>query len=251
MSKQRTITYASFTGIGKKANNEDTYLTEIHEESGSALCMVCDGVGGQNKGEIASALLIASFKEYMESHPDLPDESWVQKAIKYAEARFDAHTQVNPDAKGMASTLALLYMHNDEALIAHCGDSRVYHFREEAILFQTKDHSYVNWMIDRGEITMEQVATHPKKNVITRCISGSGNPTQAEIHHIKDLHSNDYFLLCTDGVLEAWNNRELARLMLPENNMQTITDELQDKCSLLSIDNYTAISIKIIEQQAL
>lgn len=246
MNKNWHISSVSFSGIGKRTNNEDAFYTEINKDGNIGLFMVCDGVGGQNKGEVASALVCTSFKEFLETNPDLSDINWVQEAIKYTEQKFDFHQVENPDTKGMASTLTLVSFREKDVLIAHCGDSRVYHFRNNEILLQTKDHSYINWMIDRGELTLEEAKIHPKKNVITRCISGIKNPTKADIYIISDIQVNDFLLLCTDGVLEAWNNRELLKLLKPENELQMITDEMEDKCSLLSNDNYTATLIKII-----
>ena len=245
MTKQRHITYVSFSGTGKRANNEDAYYTAINTDENTVLFMVCDGVGGQNKGEIASALVCKSFKEFLKTNPKTFDINWVQDALKFTEQEFDIASEQDSNTKGMASTLTLVAFQEHNILIAHCGDSRVYHFRNNEILFQTKDHSYINWLLDRGEITTEEAKNHPKKNVITRCIAGTKNPTKADVHVITDWQANDFLLLCTDGVLEAWNERELLRLMLTENEIQTIANEMEDKCSLLSDDNYTASLIKI------
>ena len=100
-------------------------------------------------------------------------------------------------------------------------------------------------MIDRGEMTKEEAKTHPKRNVITRYIGGTQNPTKADVQLITDWKANDFILLCTDGFLEAWNNREVVRLMVPENEVYKMAEEMEDKCSLLSDDNYTATLIKI------
>ncbi len=245
MAIKNNIISISFSGTGKRANNEDAYYTAINTDENTCLFMVCDGVGGQNKGEIASALVCKSFKEFLKTNSNTFDINWVQDAIKYTEQKFDVVTEQDSNTKGMASTLTLVSFQENNILIAHCGDSRVYHLRNKEILFKTKDHSYINWLIDRGEITTEEAKTHPKKNVITRCIAGTKNPTKADVHLISDWKENDFLLLCSDGVLEAWNDRELLRLMLPENEIQMIAEEMKDKCSLLSDDNYTATLIKI------
>lgn len=245
MNKNWHISSVSFSGIGKRTNNEDAFYTEINKDGNIGLFMVCDGVGGQNKGEVASALVCTSFKEFLKTNPKTFDINWVQDALKFTEQEFDIASEQDSNTKGMASTLTLVAFQEHNILIAHCGDSRVYHFRNNEILFQTKDHSYINWLLDRGEITTEEAKNHPKKNVITRCIAGTKNPTKADVHVITDWQANDFLLLCTDGVLEAWNERELLRLMLTENEIQTIANEMEDKCSLLSDDNYTASLIKI------
>ncbi|MBK7139772.1 MAG: serine/threonine-protein phosphatase [Bacteroidetes bacterium] len=245
MAIKNNITFFSFSGIGKRANNEDAYRFSIISDDDSSLFMVCDGVGGRNKGEIASALVCDSFKNFLETKPDFSDINWVNNAIKYTEQQFDLAMEQDSNTRGMASTLALVAFQEKNILIAHCGDSRVYHFRNKEILFETKDHSYINWMIDRGEMTKEEAKTHPKRNVITRYIGGTQNPTKADVQLITDWKANDFILLCTDGFLEAWNNREVVRLMVPENEVYKMAVEMEEKCSLLSDDNYTATLIKI------
>ena len=246
MTQRRHISCISFSGIGKRANNEDAYHTALNPGGQTGICMVCDGVGGQNKGEVASILVCTSFKDFLESKPDLSDMNWIQNAIKHTEQKFDIATEQDERFKGMASTLTLVAFRENDILIAHCGDSRVYHFRNQEILFRTKDHSYINWLIDRGELTQEEALTHPKKNVITRCIAGTRNPTKADIHITGDIQMGDYILLCTDGVLEACNDRTMANLMQQDNDINYIAAELQKRCEAYSDDNYTVTLIKIL-----
>lgn len=247
MAIKNNITFFSFSGIGKRANNEDAYRFSIISDENSSLFMVCDGVGGRNKGEIASALVCDSFKNFLETKPDFSDINWVNNAIKYTEQQFDLAMEQDSNTRGMASTLALVAFQEKNILIAHCGDSRVYHFRNKEILFETKDHSYINWMIDRGEITTEEAKTHPKKNVITRCIAGTRNPTKADIQLITNLQVNDYLLLCSDGLLEAYTNEEIAQLMNENNTIETIATQIHTKCNNFANDNYTYTIIKIIK----
>jgi protein phosphatase len=247
MTQKGNISSVSFTGIGKRANNEDAFSAISHKNNIPNIFLVCDGVGGQNKGEIASALVCSSFAEYIEKKQDLLPDDWVQDAIKFAENNFDIQQENNPDTKGMASTLTLVAFRENDVLVAHCGDSRVYHFRDKEILFQTKDHSYTNWLIDRGEITTEEAKTHPKKNVITRCIAGTRNPTKADIQLITNLQVNDYLLLCSDGLLEAYTNEEIAQLMNENNTIETIATQIHTKCNNFANDNYTYTIIKIIK----
>lgn len=240
------IEYYSFSESGKRVNNEDTYYIEFSESKRTGLFIVCDGVGGQNKGEVASSLVCSSIKDFLVANPITDDIKWVQDAIKFTEQNFDLVTEKDYNAKGMASTLALVVFTERDLIVAHCGDSRVYHFRNKEILFQTRDHSYTNLLILRGEISQEEAIVHPKKNVITRCIEGVNNPTKADVSILDNLMSGDFILICTDGVMEAWSDVELANLMLPDLEIQLITKSLILKCDSLSNDNYTAILIKIL-----
>lgn len=239
------IEVLSFSEKGKKNNNEDALYFDVNESKLRSLFLVCDGVGGLNKGEVASNLVCKSISDFILLYPNSHVKNWVDDAIKFVEKRFDETFLNDGDTIGMASTLALMNFRSNDILVAHCGDSRVYQFRNKRILFKTKDHSYVNWLIERGEISKEQARVHPKKNVITRCISGTKNSTVAEENILNDIKSGDFILLCTDGLLDAWSDKELSELMTPDNDIQNISKSLKFKCDSLSQDNFSAILINI------
>lgn len=239
------IDVLSFSEKGKKIINEDALYFDVNDIKLKCLFLVCDGVGGLNKGEVASNLVCKSISEFFLLNPNSHVKNWVQDAIKFVEMRFDETFLQDNNTNGMASTLALMNLRSDDILVAHCGDSRVYQFRNKKILFKTKDHSYVNWLIERGEISNEQAKVHPKKNVITRCISGTKNPTVADECVLNDIKSGDFILLCTDGLLDAWSDSELSELMIPDNDIQNISKSLKYKCDSLSQDNFSAILINI------
>src|SRR5690606_16489553 len=143
--------YFTISEEGKRPYNED-YL---FADSNSGFFIVCDGVGGSNKGEVASRKACEYFSESLKNSSDF-SLTGLEKALVQCENKFDEYTRQNPDAKGMATTLTLLKFLSGKAVIAHIGDSRVYHIRNGEILFQTTDHSFVNELVASGFLTPEE-----------------------------------------------------------------------------------------------
>ncbi len=236
--------------IGKRTNNEDM----IYPFNGSAttedrLFLVCDGVGGANKGEVASLMICELFQVYFQEH-DLQHvtKSDLEDALRFVEGKMYEYTQEHPDCAGMASTLTLLHLNDEQniATLAWVGDSRIYHIRAGEILFETEDHSLVNELIKRGEISAEEAKVHPQRNVILRAISGSDTPSQISVHHIEDIEAGDFFLLCSDGILESVDERILVTLLpKKEVNLTKVKDKIKELCLQYSHDNNSMYLLQI------
>lgn len=226
---------------GGRLNNEDSvYPLPETVNSSQKLFLVCDGVGGAEKGEIASALACESFQTYFSTFLEKePTEAFINKAIQYTEARFDDYISAHPEAKGMATTLTMLYIGTSGITLAHIGDSRIYQFRKNKILYQTEDHSLVNFWIKLGKITADEALTHPQKNIITRAIQGTAHPTEADIILLKDIELGDYFFMCTDGVLERLTNEVLSSLFSHHFASKEIKDSILNVCSGKTRDNFS------------
>ena len=241
----------SISEIGKRMNNEDSiYPKSERGTTDDRLFLVCDGVGGSNKGEVASSVACDSIQTYFNTFLDTEvkfDPEFIKKAIRYTEIRFDDYIKDNPNAKGMATTLCLLYLAPDRIYLSHAGDSRIYQFRKGKIIFKTEDHSLVNTLIKNGKINPEEAEKHPQKNVIYRAIQGSKVPVDIDITQITDVQPDDRFLMCTDGIMETLNDKELEKLFSkgdsPEETLATIKELCNDK----SRDNYSAYLIPINE----
>jgi len=157
----------SINEIGERLNNEDALFPHNEEVSANhRLFIVCDGVGGSKKGEIASALACESIRSYFKSfiHPQQEFRTdFIKKAVYYTEICFDEYLMENPSSKGMATTLSMLYIAPNGVFIAHAGDCRVYHIRNGKILYQTEDHSLVNSLVKTGRIQPAEAENHPQK----------------------------------------------------------------------------------------
>ena len=232
--------YFTISEQGKRDYNEDFLFVENDSE----LFLVCDGVGGNNKGEVASQKACENFVQYLSENPDY-SVTGLEKALTVCESKFDAYTDLNPDAKGMATTLTLLKLFPDKAVVGHIGDSRVYQVRNGEILFQTSDHSFVNELVASGFLTPEEALTHPKRNQITRAIQGSENNTYIDVNEIGSVEVNDYFMLCSDGILEGIDDTFIQNIFLENNSLENIKELMLYNCREKSSDNFTAIVIKI------
>lgn len=233
---------------GGRPNNEDSIFPDPrHVSPQQKWFMVCDGVGGAERGEVASRLAVVSLDTFLQLHPTpVVTPAYVQEAIAYAEEQFNAYLHDNEQAAGMATTLTLLSFHEAGALIAHIGDSRVYHVRNGQIIWRTDDHSYVAELVKSGVLTPEEAYRHPQRNVITKALQGGTKPIQASIHTTDDLQPGDYFFLCSDGVLERINDALLGSILVnpAESNEQKLA-----RLRLCSVgntrDNFTAYLIQV------
>ena len=237
---------ASEKGIRK--NNEDCiYPSSELANPGQRLFMVCDGVGGSEKGEVASALACDSFQTFFGTflEGDDPTEDFINRAVHYAESRFDEYVSQHAEARGMATTLTLLYIGESTITVAHIGDSRIYQFREGRIVFQTTDHSWVQSMVNLGQLTKEEAATHPKKNIITRAISGTTQSVNAEVTIIKDFQDGDIFFLCTDGITDCFTDEELTSVFCSGHNAEFVKNQIIERCFRESKDNFSFYIIPI------
>lgn len=237
----------SVHGLGKRANNEDN----LFPPSGNAtdaetLFMVCDGVGGSEKGEIASDLACRGVSHYYQHHRiTRSDDATVHNAIAFAQAEMERYAREHPDSQGMATTVTLLHLHEGGATVAHIGDSRVYHVRSGRILWCTRDHSYVNDLVKAGVITDEQARTHPRRNVIMRALQGGDPEAKADVWHIADLMAGDYFFLCSDGILESVEESLLTEILggtMPDTGKM---ERIHELCEANSNDNFTAYLVPI------
>ncbi len=220
------------------------------------LFIVCDGMGGHDAGEVASATVCEALSQSILSQQPDPQGPFTTDmlitAIRDAYNALDARDTCAE--RKMGTTLTLLKLHDRGAMIAHMGDSRVYHIRPgktadtTQILHQTCDHSLVKDLIKVGEITPEEARDFPLRNVITRAMQPNTLPRfKAEIYETADIRPGDIFYLCTDGMLE---NMEDAQIKY--NFSQQAGDSEQRRLNLINAtehnrDNHTAIIVEILD----
>ncbi len=237
--------------IGQRNNNEDNIYPLKGEASlTDSLFLVCDGVGGAAKGEVASELACNTFASFFAKKRDfVSTESEIQAAILQVQTKMDDYLAIHgTSAKGMACTLTLLHLHQSGATIAHIGDSRVYHIRGKEILFQTQDHKLVNDLVKYGAITAEQALTHPQRNVITRALqAASVQDVEADVQLIDDIQAADYFFLCSDGILERITDDILVEILGRKTSNDAKMKAIFDLCQGYAKDNFSAYLVQIKE----
>ncbi len=228
---------------GQRPNQEDSMWPQ--EDRLSRLYVVCDGMGGHEKGEVASQTVCAALGEWFEENAKAPfSDAQLQEALAYAYSKLDA--QDDGELKKMGTTLTLLYISSNGITAAHIGDSRIYHIRpSKGILYQSRDHSLVFDLLQAGEITYEEMATYPQKNVITRAMTpGEDNRCRPDIIHITNIKSGDYFYMCSDGMLEQMSDEELVNI-LSEKVPNEIKREKLIAATVNNHDNHTAWLLQV------
>lgn len=190
---------ASRTDVGcKRAANEDS-MGQLDTINGRVV-VVCDGMGGHVGGATASKIAVETILEFLNGQRFDDIREGMGMAIDAANRAILAYANVHPELTGMGSTCVLLVIREGLVYIAHVGDSRIYLVRNRIITQLTKDHSYVQMLVDNGEITKEQAEHHPRKNEITNAL-GIPQMTPATVKEDAILpEAGDSFLLCSDGL---------------------------------------------------
>lgn len=232
--------------MGKRANNEDS----ISPPKGLAtvsdrLFIVCDGVGGEKKGEVASDIVCRAIPEFLSrqaiSNTILADR--IQKSIHYANAKLADYSVTDTDAKRMSTTVALVYLGQNSVIAAWCGDSRIHHIRNGKILWKSKDHSIVSELVNQGELTEEEARRHPQRNVITRSLNALNYNSMAEFHEITNFETGDYLLLCSDGFLEKID-ANIIQDVLTDDDKNDKANLFHTYCYNVTRDNYSMYLIR-------
>lgn len=214
--------------------NKDT--TETLLSSKGAVVAVVDGMGGANAGEVASWLAIESLKKDFISS-DLTTivaskekiEAFLQDTVSNADKRINEYMVTHPETIGMGTTIVICWMLSNHAYIAWCGDSRCYVFNPRlGLKALTKDHSYVQELIDKGDLSEEEAMTHPDNNLITRGLGDFDSPAQADIIDYT-LQPNDMMLLCSDGLCGYCDNSTIEKVVKSHyHNIDECCDKLID-----------------------
>ena len=240
--------------LGQRTNQEDSLFPALGKStSDDRLFVLCDGMGGHEKGEVASATVCATLSRVILSawHPGevLSDELFLQ-ALSAAYDALDAKD--NGEERKMGTTLTFLCLHASGATVAHIGDSRIYQLRPASkntsarIVFRTQDHSLVNDLVKIGEITEEEAKHHPQKNVITRAIQPcQEHRAKADIALLTDILPGDYFYMCSDGMLEEASDENILNIITKPNATDEQKLEMLRNVTEENKDNHTAHLIHI------
>ncbi|MGI5971994.1 MAG: Stp1/IreP family PP2C-type Ser/Thr phosphatase [Oscillospiraceae bacterium] len=195
-----------------RPQNQDSFLIELLPETGQALCVVCDGMGGARGGNVASGLASAVFIEEARRRlrPELKPqkmESLLQEAVNAANSAVWRKSHESADYTGMGTTLVALLSSGDRIAVINVGDSRAYLISSKGISLITRDHSLVADMVRRGELTPEEARVHPNRNLITRAL-GTGQSVKGDFFSM-DLRPGENILLCTDGLSNMLSDQEI------------------------------------------
>ena len=194
-----------------RSQNQDAY--QIEELSGGAvLCVVCDGMGGAKSGNIASSLALDVFiQEVRQQHKPGMSLEQIEKMLRssaeLANATVYEQARQFEEFSGMGTTLVAAYIRGNRATVLNVGDSRCYLINREGIRQLTRDHSLVQMMLTRGELTQSQARSYPGKNYITRAV-GTEPTVESDIFR-RRLDPGDALLLCSDGLHGVVEDQEI------------------------------------------
>ena len=240
----------SFRQLGKCQNQEDNRFPDRDIIDGNQrFFVVCDGVGGNSHGELASNVVCdaigRNLAEY-ELDEETFDDSDFSDVLNHAYDALDGIA--NSQNADMGTTMTLAVFDNSGAVLAHIGDSRIYQLRpDKGIVYRSEDHSLVNDMVKAQIITPEAAVRHPQRHVISRAMSPSSagrGRCAATVAHVADVMEGDVFLLCSDGVTDCLTDTELADILLQRIPLRDRVTQLARMCAD-SDDNNTCIAIEI------
>ena len=242
----------SFYQQGQRDYQEDSRFPDSDKPSASQrFFVVCDGVGGCEKGEVASQTVCDAIGKAM-ANVDLSQTFDNEDFSKVLGEAYDAlDRKTNRQNQEMATTLTFACFHDGGCTLAHIGDSRIYQLRKgQGIIYRSEDHSLVNSMVHNGMITPDEALDNPQKHVITRymeSVDSDQNRCMATVLNTKDVRDGDYFFLCTDGVCNQIDDDEITDILFNEDmsdgiKMSTIAQMCSD-----SDDNNTAILVPVIK----
>ncbi len=241
----------SFSEPGERPTNQDFIYPDPDVASADdRLFLVCDGIGGADKGEEASRLVGQCVADYFRRNQALAlNNVAIREALQEASDGLRQYLNQNPLVNRMGTTLALLQLHEQGASVVHVGDSRVYHVGREGIKFCTTDHKQVDELVDAGIITAEQAKTHPWRNRLSRAILVNGTATKADdrpdITHLPNVEAGDYFFLCTDGVLEHLDETHLLAILSTDASESEKISHLIAVCQHRTKDNFSGYLVRV------
>lgn len=241
----------SFHQQGQRDYQEDSRFPDTDKPYASQrFFVVCDGVGGCEKGEVASQTVCDAIGKAM-ANVDLSQAFNNADFSKVLDEAYDAlDRKTNKQNQEMATTLTFACFHDGGCTLAHIGDSRIYQLRKgQGIIYRSEDHSLVNSMVHNGMITPDEALDNPQKHVITRymeSVDSDQNRCMATVMSTKDVREGDYILLCTDGVCNQIDDDEITDILFNEEMSDEIKmSTIAQMCSN-SDDNNTAILIPVI-----
>lgn len=244
------IQVAASTDVGLvRQNNEDNFIIcpdlsnpnwEQQESNGSialgeygTLLVVADGMGGANAGEVASAIAIDTvrqlfvedaIKESVKSDASIC--KFLRDVVQTADKNILQHSKNDSNTRGMGTTIVMAWILGTKAYVAWCGDSRCYLFNQKVGYSRlSNDHSYVQELVDKGELEPEMAFDHPYSNIITRCLGDTQSQAEPDVR-IQQLKDGDIIMLCSDGLCGYCRDEQISEVVMGSEDMQECRNKL-------------------------
>ncbi len=231
-----------------RTSNQDACIVEKLDKN-TLLCVVCDGMGGAKSGNVASSLAADVFAQEVKRNwkSDMGQdrlEQMLENAVKLANFTVFDQAQQFEEFSGMGTTLVAAVVQNKYATFVNVGDSRAYKIDDDGISQITVDHSLVQMMVDRGELTPEMARTYPGKNFITRAV-GTESLTQCDVF-CRRLERGSFLLLCSDGLTNLVDDQEILFEVVHGEDKQKCCESLLDIAKKRGApDNVTCVLVQL------
>ena len=210
------LSWGSRSDVGLvRGHNEDSFLVQ------DPVFAVCDGVGGHAAGEVASAIAVRTISQLA---PDTADDARLGAAIEEANSAIISAAQSGQGRDGMGCTASAVVIDGSRMAVAHVGDSRVYLLSGGVLVRITHDHSYVEELVDAGEITADEARVHPSRSIITRALGS--DPDMYADHFTLDVHAGDRIIICSDGLSSMVPDAKIESVAISCATPQAAADTL-------------------------
>lgn len=248
------LSWGSRSDVGLvRGHNEDSFLVQ------DPVFAVCDGVGGHAAGEVASAIAVRTISQLA---PDTADDARLGAAVEEANSAIISAAQSGQGRDGMGCTASAVVIDGSRMAVAHVGDSRVYLLSGGVLVRITHDHSYVEELVDAGEITADEARVHPSRSIITRALGS--DPDMYADHFTLDVHAGDRIIICSDGLSSMVPDAKIESVAISCATPQAAADTLvsaalegggHDNVTVIVVDveddGTAARHAKIMKRQAL
>lgn len=219
-----SVTLAETTHIGSRNQNEDSMAHGCFDEV--SVYIVADGMGGHQGGAFASSVFaeqVVGRSAGLQAGYCTDPKGTINRIVTESAATMLEQAQTEDPSMDPHTTFVMIALCQDKAHVANLGDSRLYYIKNEGVSWRTRDHSVSQLLLDQGEISEEDLATHPDQNKLYRFIGGD-KKTDVSVKTIDDCSSGDAFLLCSDGFWTQFNNDEIAGLYNSKNPQQALQE---------------------------
>lgn len=233
---------------GDREHQQDQATLLVHPRiAGCVLGVVADGMGGRTGGRKASDQVLLTTRQLFERYvPETDDPAALLRQIAEEAHMVIRLTAISSEQEPHSTLAAFLVQPGGECHWLHAGDSRLYHFRGNALQLRTLDHSYVQSLVDQGKLTPEEAVTHPKSNIIMGCLGTKETP-KLETHRITQLEIGDSLLACTDGLWHYFTPEELGSALhslSPRKASEYLVAKARSR-AMGSGDNLSMVIVKI------
>lgn len=214
------------TDIGQKRSNNQDFINKFDNKQGITLVILADGMGGHRAGNIASEMTVTDLgREWVNTdYTELSQiRDWFLVSLENENKKIYELGQTD-EFKGMGTTVEALAIVDNNVIYAHVGDSRIGLLRHGEYQLLTSDHSLVNELVKAGQLTEEEAANHPQKNIITQSI-GQANPVEPDLG-VQMLEENDYLIINSDGLTNMITNDEIVEILNQDKNLDEKNKEL-------------------------